>query len=200
MSKLPVRESGKSLSPRTEASLAVIQALFPIAASLATAIWAINGYFEEQEKNRQQQAAARDVRFAEARKPFYEMQLNTYQKAASVAGHLAAAPANTSEEFRADRNRFYELYWSELSMVEDDEVKDRMVKLEQALANYEADGSKRQQLQNRVYCLAVALKSSIASSWTVSFENNPPKTSTPAKTPNKSYCDRDELPLPAKGN
>jgi hypothetical protein len=79
MSKLPVRDTRKPLSPRTEAILSLVQALFPVVASIATAIWIVNGYFDSKVKDQEQretefskQEQAAELKIRELRKAYDE--------------------------------------------------------------------------------------------------------------------------------
>ncbi|MCK1388178.1 hypothetical protein [Bradyrhizobium sp. 21] len=175
-------------SPKTERVLTLVQMLFPILATIGGALWAINGYFNDQDQSRSQAEASRTARINDARKPFYELQLKIYGSAATVAGALASEdPA--SDKWMDARRKFYALYWSELSMVEDSNVKSRMVNLEKALVNFNRDSSQRKQLQDQCYCLATALKESIASNWTIDLQGSSAVSAPAGLTPSKSYCD-----------
>jgi hypothetical protein len=101
-------------SPKTERIITLVQVLFPVIAGIATAFWAINGYFSEQQKNRYQEEAAQRTRLTEARKPFLELQLKTYTAAAEVAGRLASIQDTADKDWQEAKRRFYALYWSEL--------------------------------------------------------------------------------------
>jgi hypothetical protein len=103
------------------------------------------------------------------------------------AGQLASIQDSKSADWQIARQRFYALYWSQLSLVEDDAVKNRMVRLERILANYSDDGSKRGELQARVYCLAVALKASIAAGW--QLDSGKTSESRTGNDADARYCD-----------
>jgi hypothetical protein len=169
MSKLPVRAPAKAtFSPKTERLLTLTQALFPIAVSVGTAIWAINGYFDQQKASLGQEKMAQAARANEARKPFYEKQLTLYFETAKVAGMLVTEdPA--SPAWDALKRRFYALYWSELSMVEDASVERSMINFETTLTNFNKDNSLGAEVQRQAYCLSHALKESIARNWTIDF-------------------------------
>jgi hypothetical protein len=177
LSKLPVRDSRKALSPKTESTLEVAKVVIPFLISAATALWVGFQYFDSAEKDRQQRKAAqekdriqyeRDIsaRVSEARKPFNELQLKTYQELALVAGILATAEQG-SDVYSNAKGEFYRFYWSKLSMVEDGAVEYAMVNLERAIRNFAADRSRHQDVRARVYCLARALKASTEHSWTI---------------------------------
>jgi len=165
MSKLPARETNKlPFTPKTERILTLVQVMFPMVAAVATAIWAVNGYLEEQAKSRGRLEAEQRTRLTEARRPFLELQLKTYTATSEVAGRLASLNPAT-KDWQDARQAFYALYWSQLSLVEDEKVKTRMVLLERSVQQFVDDASKRAELQKQVYCLAIALKASIAAGW-----------------------------------
>src|SRR5690242_8327657 len=67
-----------------------------------------------------------DVRARESKRPFLEKQMDLYFKACQITAELASAeessqkPGNTAE-------RFWKLYWGELSLVENRDVEETMV-------------------------------------------------------------------------
>lgn len=167
MSKLPVRETSKApFSPKTERVLTLVQVMFPMLTAIAAAVWAVNGYLDEQKNARAQAEAAQRTRQTEARRPFLELQLSTYTNASAIAGKLASLAPETPQ-WKDARDNFYALYWSQLSLVEDDDVKARMVGINRALQTFEANKETRPILQSAVYCLAVTLKESIARNWQI---------------------------------
>jgi hypothetical protein len=163
--------------------------MFPIVVSVGTAIWAINGYLDQQKAALAQQQAAEVARANEARKPFFEKQLALYFETAKVVGSLATE-APYSDSWKIAKTRFYALYWSELSMVEDRGVEEGMVKFERTLKNFDKDGSLRAQVQTQAYCLAHTLKASIASNWTVDFGKNRPPVITKSEKPSDDDCNQ----------
>ena len=114
------------------------------------------------------------ARISEARKPFNQLQLSTYQEIATVAATLATAQQGDAIYTDAKRD-FYKLYWSRLSMVEDGNVEVAMVNLERAIRNYASGARPQQDVRIRVYCLANALKESIRTSWSLPGARNLPK-------------------------
>ncbi len=183
MSKLPSRDTRKALSPTAEAWLEVLRVVGPILISAITAIWIAFQYFQSAAKDREQALETREkeqkqterevsARISEARKPFNQLQLATYEEIATVAGVLATAQQGDPTYTDAKRN-FYKLYWSRLSMVEDGKVEVAMVNLERAIRNYAARTRPQQNVRVRVYCLANALKASIQQSWTITLPDTP---------------------------
>lgn len=158
--------------------------MFPVAAGIATAIWAVNGYLSAQDKDLQQRREAQEVRVREARKPFDDQQLKLYFEAAKVAGILATSNPS-SDLWKPNKTRFYALYWSELSMVEDPRVEGAMVNFERSLRNY-ASGGIHQQVRNQAYCLSHALKASIAKTWTIDVNNG--QAESPREEQSRKDC------------
>src|SRR5262245_46171795 len=74
-------------------------------------------------------AASRKV---EATKPFLERQLKLYTEASQVAAAIATTGDN-SERSKAAK-RFWELYWGELALVENQDVEAAMVALGDGLS------------------------------------------------------------------
>ncbi len=73
-----------------------------------------------------------DTRALEAKKPFLEFQFKLYEEAVAVTGRLATAQCLTGDEkcigeYADDCDRFEELYWGGLAVVEDELVEKAMV-------------------------------------------------------------------------
>jgi hypothetical protein len=185
MSRLPVREVPvkDTLSPWTKAILALIQGLVPALTGIVGGLWVAFTYLDHQKEARVQQAtqAEKDgqARLIEARKPFADKQLALYLEAAQVAGKLVALNPD-DEDWKSTERRFWELYWSELTLVEDKGVEAAMVKFSQHLYDYtsiyklrkgkedlvvgDKDEIKRPLLGDTLE-LAYALRRSIESAW-----------------------------------
>jgi hypothetical protein len=127
----------------------------------------------------QDKRQAEVARSIEARKPFLGRQLDLYFDAAKVAGVLATTNRLTPI-WENMRERFEQLFWTELSLVEDDNVKDAMEKfkgglLKLAQADEQAqqeDGhenvaEKEAELRSLARNLALQIKRSLQSSWVV---------------------------------
>ena len=107
----------------------------------------------------------------EAQKPFLEKQLGLYFEAAKITGKLVTLTPDDTE-WAASRQRFWELYWSELSLVEDNAVESSMVKFGNHLSAYEASAKQptdkanlQSALHSATFHLAHALRSSLESEW-----------------------------------
>ncbi|WP_431203084.1 hypothetical protein ACQ86E_30295 [Bradyrhizobium betae] len=190
MSKLPVRESKKEvLSPLVQGGLTLLQGVLPALTAIVGGLYVLSSHYADQAaaekvQAEQQKTSARS-RYLDARKPFFEKQLATYLEAARVGGVLATVRPGTAE-WTAAKVKFYALYWSELTMVEDRDVAESMVKLERTLRNYAAMNATRQDVRIRTYCLSRALNISIESTW--SLEVKQTAAPVPPDVPTRDQC------------
>jgi hypothetical protein len=120
--------------------------------------------FELQKYYDQKQTEA-DRQAIEAAKPFLELRQRRYAEAIQAAGVLANPKRHGPNEIKKAQKRFWELYWAELSMVEDSNVEREMMKLGDAFGQ----GVPTAQ-QNATYHLAHALRDSLTQSWGVGQE------------------------------
>ena len=137
----------------------LITDLAPLGTMLTTVaggIWIVLTYLRSQ-----RDLAA--TRLFESRRPFLELQLRLYTEAAQVAGKLATAIVG-SDDWNKAVFRFWELYWSELAVVEDERVAEAMVKAGEQLGKV-ADGAPRQVLEVPALELAHALGAGITREW-----------------------------------
>lgn len=89
--------------------------------------------------------------------------MKLYTETAQVAGKLATAIVG-SDDWNKAVFRFWELYWSELAVVEDQRVEMAMVKVSEALGEI-ARGNPRQVIEIHVLELAHALREGISREW-----------------------------------
>jgi hypothetical protein len=149
--------------------------------AIAAGAWVVWTYVDNQHKSRlkelQDQATAQQSRIAqekleartrllEVQKPFIAQQLSLYFQAANVVGKIASLDRSKQDWIDAYQ-RFQELYWSELSMVEDKVVETAMVNFGKALDAYRGMPSLQSEVQLRAYCLAHAIRESIQGTWSV---------------------------------
>ena len=107
------------------------------------------------------------TRRIEVRQPFLNRQLDLYFTATEVVGSFAILKPNT-QEWEKNESKFWELYWSELSIVESDQVEKAMINVGKALQPYKAqpaDGKTKEELNDRIYELAHAIRDSIKRGW-----------------------------------
>src|SRR5262247_1912938 len=93
---------------------------------------------EDEQREKEAQAALR-----EARKPFLQRQQELYFEAATLASKLSTLDHGAERE--AARKRFYQLYWGELSVVEDVLVEKAMVRFKGEFENYERERANNSQ-------------------------------------------------------
>jgi hypothetical protein len=171
-------------------ALAWLQGLVPAMTAIAGGMWIAFTYLRNLKETHQEtlRQAQRDEisRSIEARKPFLSRQLDLYFETATVVGKLATTKDRTSPIWSDNRARFEQLYWSELSLVEDLNVSQAMAGIRvdlDALATAEnpllddtpqsrAKRAKRidkaeAKLQDSALNLASTLKKSLENSWVV---------------------------------
>ena len=167
------------LSPGWQAALALVQGLLPAMTAIIGGLWIAYTYLQDQghqaDAIKAQAAKDAQTRAIEARLPFTKVQLDTYIETAKVVGGLVSTSNWTTEEWNKNRQRFEELFWTELSMVEDAGVKGAMQDFRAQLQKVQHDAGPPwkvadddfNELQQRSYRLASALKASIESSWQI---------------------------------
>ena len=137
------------------------------------AVWVLLTYIRSQKD-------AHIARLFESRKPFLDLQLKLYTETAQVAGKLATANVG-SDDWNKAVFRFWELYWSELAVVEDKRVEAGMVKVAGALGAI-VKGNPRQVIENPVLELARALRDGIDREWGAHIGARILETSAPRKS------------------
>lgn len=100
----------------------------------------------------------RETRRIEAAAPFLAQRLKLYSEATSVAASLATADSPTERE--AKTLRFWELYWGEMGLVEDESVERAMVAMGKAVESGDRTRMRSSSLQ-----LAHACRRSLGEAW-----------------------------------
>ena len=151
--------------------LAIVQAWLPVLTIVGGALWGLFTYLDHQKEVQVDAArqAAKDasVRKIEAQQPFLKQQLTLYFEAAQVAGRFTTLKPG-SAQWDVNESRFWQLYWSELSMVESEAVEAAMVNLSKALPDYKRSPDNQEAIQaldESVYELAHAIRAGIESAW-----------------------------------
>jgi hypothetical protein len=132
--------------------------ILPVVGACVTFAWGVWVWKDNADEARAA-AAAETVRYAESRRieatrPFLEMQLKLYTEAALIASRIA----HTSDEGTV--GRFWELYYGELALVENNDVAKAMVDFGNALKT-----GKRTGLENLSLALTRSMRKSLAKSW-----------------------------------
>lgn len=131
----------------------LVQILTPLAAVVTAAVGVVQWRAAKL-------AATEQARF-ESRRPFLTRQLELYGEAAGIAARLATSTdgaARTGYE-----ERFWQLYWGELALVEDAQVEAAMVKLGEAIRANAAPEA----MQPLSLALAHAIRQSLDRAWGV---------------------------------
>jgi hypothetical protein len=118
------------------------------------------------------------TRLIEAQKPFATIQLQLFMEAGKVVGQLAAfdkSSANWMEspEWKTEYNRFYQLFWTELSIVEDNDIKAGMQDFSRQLKkvlSHPNDLVERKELNQVAYRLARTIRAGIEKAWVLDLD------------------------------
>ncbi|MBI1735352.1 MAG: hypothetical protein HYR51_09275 [Candidatus Rokubacteria bacterium] len=139
--------------------------------AMASFIWGVYQWRvkSDHELTQARYEAARLVasRKIEATKPFLERQLKLYTDASQIAAVLATT-RDGAERAKATK-RFWELYWGELALVENEAVETAMVALGDALQR----NSPPPELQQLSLRLARACRISLDRSWGIHAWTSP---------------------------
>ncbi|HVE58389.1 MAG TPA: hypothetical protein VNB22_16270 [Pyrinomonadaceae bacterium] len=97
---------------------------------------------------------------------FKELQSKLYNETTSIIGYLAVSDDFKSAEYKAKLERFWQLYWVELSTVETEDVEDAMVEFGDILeelqdTKFKDFEDKQDDLKNAAYDVAQAIKESV---------------------------------------
>lgn len=104
-----------------------------------------------------------ESRKIEAAKPFLELRQKLYLDALKNASILASKELHTEEEVKQAKKRFSELYWGELSLIEERSIEAKMI----AVASSENLTDSITPTQRTVYDLSHAMRESLVKSWGV---------------------------------
>jgi hypothetical protein len=134
-----------------------------IAGAIASFVWGVWVWKDHADKERNQARleAARyaETRRVEAAKPFLDKQLALFTEATQVASRIANASSRASAARQIER--FWQLYWGELALVERGDVAKAMIAFGEGL-----DGQQpRTVLRGLALDLAHACRDELALSW-----------------------------------
>jgi hypothetical protein len=146
----------------------IIVRYLTILGAVAAFLWGAFTYFDGTRRERLKQldelAQATAVQKIEASKPFLDRQLKLFEQATQCAAFIATSLDDSKE--RADRvERFWQLYWGELALVEHGEVERAMKRFGDALRKEQPDTNELQRLSLGI---AHACRDELAKSWNIS--------------------------------
>lgn len=102
-----------------------------------------------------------ESRKIEAAKPFLELRQKLYFEALTNASILASQDFHTEEEVQNAKKRFAELYWGELSLIEEKNIEKAMIQV----ANSMNLNDSISESQKATYNLAHTMRESLVNSW-----------------------------------
>jgi hypothetical protein len=145
--------------------------LLSAAGALGTFFWGVWVWQDQSRRSLEQQRleAARnaETRRIESTRPFLERQLKLYTEATQIAS--AIATTKDSPERSKALQRFWQLYYGELALVENKEVEAAMVRLGRALQS----GASAELLRGLSLQLAHRCRESLDRSWGVQAWSSP---------------------------
>src|SRR5438270_10375661 len=98
-------------------------------------------------------ASALQSHAIDARRPFLDLQIKLYQEATKIASVLATS--NDTKELQAAEERFWQLYWGELGLVENGGIKSEDGGVEGAMVRFGDEFQKRPSDRNQSARLAL---------------------------------------------
>lgn len=102
-----------------------------------------------------------ESRKIEAAKPFLELRQKLYLEALNNASILASKDLHSEDDVIKAKKRFSELYWGELSLIEESSIEELMI----AVATAENLHASPNPTQKATYNLAHAMRESLVRSW-----------------------------------
>lgn len=109
----------------------------------------------------------------ESQKPFLQRQLDLYFEATKITSTLATTDRSQDPTgWEKSRNRFWQLYWGELALVEDKQVEQAMIAFGNSLQTVSANpAAQASTLSPLAIDVAHACRDSIARSWDYELAN-----------------------------
>lgn len=154
--------------------------------SMVTAFVAVAALFLSLQQYYDQQKRNDEAKEREFRKPFWEKQITLYFEASTAAAKIATLPRDHKESKEAEE-RFWQLYWGPLVLVEDNDVKNAMIAYGNCLNGLtkecRSEDSQPSQLQSLSLDLANKFRASIGTSWDIRFDNLYIQDNTPKPVP-----------------
>jgi hypothetical protein len=157
---------------------------WPFITGVVVAGWVAFTWLTDQRKVAEDRRAEAErqaqVRLFEARKPFNDIQLSRYLETARVVGLLVTTTDVKSAEWETNFRRYEQLFWTELSMVEDDGVKSAMQEFAGKLRSINANkpgaiDADFEGLKQAPYRLALALRQGVQKTWVVDLSGSSTK-------------------------
>jgi hypothetical protein len=161
-----VRKAGSGDTPHTPTWLTLAISSVPLIAMIGGAIWTVLSYLDNRATEEKKTA---ELQILEAKKPFLDAQLEIYRDLTTTVGKIVSnASLRGSDQWKTDYQHFWDLYFSQLPLVEDQLVRSQLEKFQYQLQTY-ANGAYTEQnhkaAEEAAYDLAIALRNSISRQW-----------------------------------
>lgn len=135
--------------------------MFKILGSVVSTVSVVVGIVISVLSFERSRAAEKETRKIEAAKPFLELRQKLYLEALRNASILVSKDFHTKEEIDSAKKRFSELYWGELSLVEEKGIEGGMIAVAASLNLFDP----MTPAQKASYDLAHAMRESLVRSW-----------------------------------
>jgi len=157
---------------RTVQSISIFTTVLAVAAFVVSLYQISN----ESANARRAEASARGAEAAarerEYRKPVWERQLAVLFEVSDSAAKIATSPPDDPERKRAEA-RFRQLYWGQVVLAENEELKEQLVKFKNCLDGISDDCASEETKSDRLRDLSIFLtnkcRAAIATTWEVSL-------------------------------
>jgi hypothetical protein len=145
--------------------LEILKGWLPVLTAVIGGLWGLFTYVENQKQTAAKESQTLLIR---AQQPFLQKQLDLYFETSTIVGKLVTEDPH-SDSWKANDERFWALYWSELAMVETRELEAAMKSFGDALKIYERtpDSGSKERLQSAALAVAHAIRASVESGWGV---------------------------------
>ncbi len=140
--------------------------------------WNVNQFNIQQRANSLRDGQTRE---REIKKAFWEKQMALYIEASDAAAKIATLPVGRKDREKAEE-RFQQLYWGPLVLVEDEGVKDAMMKFNRCLQGLD-ERCRPEDLKNLSLLLANKCRASIKNAWKVELKEISIPPDTPGRLP-----------------
>jgi hypothetical protein len=157
------RTRKESKSARNQSFLTIVIAALGFGWGIG---WGIYQFTAQQALSQREQNEAKEKEF---KKTLWERQLGLYLETSQAAATLARFNENAGKEIQPERTkaliRFWQLYYGEMAVVADDNVRRAMTQFGRCLREYDQKNCDQDALKQAALALAQECRNSVAKSW-----------------------------------
>jgi hypothetical protein len=157
---------GSDDRPHTPTWLTLAISSVPLIAMIGGAIWTVLSYLDNRAAEEKKTA---ELQILEAKKPFLDAQLAIYRDLTTTVGKIVSnASLRGSDQWKTDYQHFWDLYFTQLPLVEDPLVRSQLETFSYQLLTYvngEYTDQNHTLAEKGAHDLAVALRKSISQQW-----------------------------------